>query len=536
MTRKQKWLLALLTVIAVALALTWATRRVMPTLGAHILPAGIKAKFGPNPSLTKVWADPKGHTLLMQYGMAAAGAVGLLLCGGLALWLQLGSKPQGGTYGQARWAERKELKALAAGGGVVFGRSRGDLIEKPPAAPGHVLTVGGTGTGKSRGSAIPTLLRWPGAALVIDLKRELWNRTAAARESRGPVYCFDPEMQDADSYDPVAQAGAVDGAMELARYLIPEPKSGDSFWARSAQGLLAAAAFEGAQTGQGLSEVATRLCETPAADLVAQLRGSQFREARLLSTLAADMPEKTLGGVISEMRSHLLTLATDSRIGRATDPRAMRRWDPSVLDGGATVYLRISERQIQQYRGLFTLMLSQVLRHLSSRPDGAPMPVLLLLDELPRLGQVSGLVESLATLRSRNVHMVLIIQSLGQLDAIYGRDERKVIADNCAYKLVLGATDPETQRYFSDLAGQRTVMSHNESTSGSAATLGGTPSNYGRSETGVPLLRPEEWARLTGFVLFSPGRYPAWLQPAWWDKDPELSKLVLDPPRSFRAG
>lgn len=46
---------------------------------------------------------------------------------------------------------------------------------------------------------------------------------------------------------------------------------------------------------------------------------------------------------------------------------------------------------------------------------------------------------------------------MAQLDMLYGSDRRKVIADNCRYKLVLSASDPETQRYFADLTGQQTV-------------------------------------------------------------------------------
>ena len=79
-------------------------------------------------------------------------------------------------------------------------------------------------------------------------------------------------------------------------------------------------------------------------------------------------------------------------------------------------------------------------------------PILVCLDEMPRLSAINGLTAALATLRSRNVHILGIVQSMAQLDAIYGREQRAVIADNCRYKYVLSATDPETQKYFSDLA------------------------------------------------------------------------------------
>lgn len=48
---------------------------------------------------------------------------------------------------------------------------------------------------------------------------------------------------------------------------------------------------------------------------------------------------------------------------------------------------------------------------------------------------------------------MLIIQSLAQLDSIYGKDTRKIITNNCNYKVVLKATEVETQEYFSKLVG-----------------------------------------------------------------------------------
>jgi type IV secretion system protein VirD4 len=68
------------------------------------------------------------------------------------------------------------------------------------------------------------------------------------------------------------------------------------------------------------------------------------------------------------------------------------------------------------------------------------------------LGKVEA-VNGLATLRSKKIIICLIVQSLAQLDAIYGRDQRKVIVDNSAYKTILNATDAETQEYFSRLVG-----------------------------------------------------------------------------------
>ena len=56
-----------------------------------------------------------------------------------------------------------------------------------------------------------------------------------------------------------------------------------------------------------------------------------------------------------------------------------------------------------------------------------------------------------------DVHVCLSIQSLAQLDRTYGEVERRIITDNCAYQIVLGTNDVETQKHYSDLCGTRLV-------------------------------------------------------------------------------
>ena len=94
-----------------------------------------------------------------------------------------------------------------------------------------------------------------------------------------------------------------------------------------------------------------------------------------------------------------------------------------------------------------------VLTHFEQRNETNAQPILFLLDEFPRLGKISAMLDGLATLRSKKISICLIIQSLAQLDTIYGQNERKVILDTCAYKAILGVTDADTQEYFSRLCG-----------------------------------------------------------------------------------
>lgn len=416
------------------------------------------------------------------------------------------------TYGKARFSLLEEvLKTGLHGAGIVFGKMGRKLITKPPKIEGHTLIVGGTGTGKSRGIVIPTLLKWQGSSIVMDIKGELSKITSDKRKQEGNnVYIFNPESEECDCYDPIKLCNTIDNAQELARTLIPLPEKGEPFWSQSAQAILSAFIFEGAVKGYKLSDIAEKLCTTPINELVEFCRNHELREVRILASISYDLPEKALGGVIGELKSKLITIATDNNIRRATQ-RA--DWTPETLEEGATIYLQVSEHMIEQYKDLWTVIISQVLRYLSKREERKEPPILIALDELPRLGEIKGLTNALATLRSRNVHILNVIQSMAQLDEIYGTNQRKIIADNCRFKFVLSATDPETQKYFSDLAGQKTAMAK-------GITVGsGIVPNLSKTEQGTPLIRPEEWANLEKPILFAPRLQPVPLELAFWDKE-----------------
>lgn len=417
-------------------------------------------------------------------------------------------KNQYQTFGKARFSYVEEvIKTGLKGAGIVFGKMGKKLITKPPEVEGHTLIVGGTGTGKSRGVVIPTLLIWEGSALVMDIKGELSNITSQRRKEFGKVYIFNPEGEG-DCYDPIKPCTTVDQAQDLARTLIPIPEKGEPFWAQSAQAILSAFVFEGAWKGLLLSDIAEKLCTTPIGELVEYCRNHEMREVRILASITYDLPEKTLGGVMGELKSKLITIATDQNIRNAT---MKSDWSAETLEDGATIYLRVSEHLLEQYKDLWTVIISQTLKYLSKRQERKNPPILLAIDEMPRLSKITGLINALATLRSRNVHIMGVIQSMAQLDSLYGKEERKVIADNCRFKLVLSATDPETQKYFSDLAGQQTALAK-------GITYGaGLVPNSSRNEQGTPLIRPEEWASLNQPILLAPNLQPVKVNLAFWD-------------------
>lgn len=76
-------------------------------------------------------------------------------------------------------------------GSFFFGKKGDSYVGKPQDCDGHILVVGGAGSGKSSCIAIPTLETWKGTIFAIDIKGELakyWNHIQRNRERKAKMF------------------------------------------------------------------------------------------------------------------------------------------------------------------------------------------------------------------------------------------------------------------------------------------------------------------------------------------------------------
>ena len=113
------------------------------------------------------------------------------------------------------------------------------------------------------------------------------------------------------------------------------------------------------------------------------------------------------------------------------------------------VYWRLTEQDIALLRPLSALFWTLLLHDLVAT-DGPP--VTLILDEFGNLGAHPALrARSIAVARGRRLHLVVVAQSLSQLEGVYGRGHARTIEDCCSAKVALGGgVDPETAQRFAD--------------------------------------------------------------------------------------
>lgn len=83
-----------------------------------------------------------------------------------------------------------------------------------------------------------------------------------------------------------------------------------------------------------------------------------------------------------------------------------------------------------------------------SRPDGRlKIPVRLYLDDFANLN-IPDIDKTISVIRSREISVSIAIQSITQLEGLYGRAKAMTIIDNCDHLLYLGGQSVETARFI----------------------------------------------------------------------------------------
>jgi hypothetical protein len=152
-----------------------------------------------------------------------------------------------GTY----WLTAGELKRTVFAPSdnpyaVTFGILEGTQTELVFAAEGSIMTIAPPGAGKTQCNVLPNLLRWPGPAVVLDVKGEIYDNTSAWRAANvGPVIKFSPlDPPKSARFNPLT--GIRSESMYLwedARFLAEMmivPKAKEPFWEDKAKEILTA--------------------------------------------------------------------------------------------------------------------------------------------------------------------------------------------------------------------------------------------------------------------------------------------------------
>ncbi|HBH95491.1 MAG TPA: hypothetical protein DDX91_07045 [Ruminococcaceae bacterium] len=357
-----------------------------------------------------------------------------------------------------------ELILNKASPGIALGYQKcepNSFIGIPQGTEGNMIVLGGTGSGKSTGICRPTIAAWKGPLCVTDIKGELSSSYQKLQQQGAvvrPFIKFDPMQENSPSYDPFfllskdGEENLVNNIWDIVVSIIPlSCNEKEPFWTQSEQSVFAAALHYYYKQGLDFIETLLIISDNSLIELIQSIAESNNKIAKMYIGELAKIKGETLSAIDRGLRNKLILFATNPFICRALSSKEKNRncfsWDDLET---SNIFLCIPEDKIEQFSSMVNLMYSQLIKHLERRPDKYSRegkmnsPVLILMDEFARFGKLSPISNAIATLRSKSVNICLVLQSLAQLDKVYGTDERRIILDNCQYYAILRVNDLDT--------------------------------------------------------------------------------------------
>ena len=441
------------------------------------------------------------------------------------------------SHGSARFASKKELRALEQTNGLLIGRNpeTGKLLFYD--GPAHLLTLAPTRAGKGVGTVIPNLLAAERSVLVVDPKGENARITWAAREDMGAVHVLDPfevSGRPSAAYNPLDRLSAdspdlSEDATSLADALVVDPASqvGDAHWNEEAKAFLGGlimfcvAHEEPARRNLGAVREYLTLPPDRMKALLELMQDSDAADglvARAANRFAGKA-EREAASVLSNAQRHTHFLDSP-RIAKC-----MARSDfqfSDLRDRITSVFLVLPPNRLDAYSRWLRLLVSQALQDIArdaeqmasvavsqraaqaspalSKAPAAPVArqkasdpplgaALFLLDEFAALGRLEAVERAMGLMAGYGLQLWPILQDMSQLRDLYGQRASTFVA-NAGVQQVFGVNDYETAKWLSQTMGQGTIGYQTESRkSGDMRTIG-------TSITGRDLLTPDEIMQL----------------------------------------
>ncbi len=482
---------------------------------------------------------------------ASGGFIAIAVAIGMSVWRAREAKNVA-TYGSARWAEKPEVKAagLLDPDGVVLGRYDREYLRHD--GPEHVLCFAPTRSGKGVGLVVPTLLTWPGSAIVHDIKGENWQLTSGFRARHGRVLLFDPTNPKSSAYNPLLEVRRgeweVRDVQNIADILVDPEGSLDkrNHWEKTSHSLLVGAILHVlyAEPDKTLAGVA-RFLSDPKRPVDSTLR-AMMETAHLgdagphpvIASAARELRNKSeneRSGVLSTAMS-FLGLYRDPVVAEVTRRSDWRISDIVGGDQPTTLYLVVPPSDINRTKPLMRLLLNQVGRRLTEdlQANTGRHRLLLMLDEFPALGRLDFFETALAFMAGYGLKSFLIAQSLNQIEKAYGPNNS--ILDNCHVRVSFATNDERTAKRVSDALGTATEMKAMKNYAGHRLSPWLGHLMVSRSETARQLLTPGEIMQLPPHeeIVMVAGIPPIRATKARYYEDARFRERVLSPPELQR--
>lgn len=388
-----------------------------------------------------------------------------------------------------RWARINEIKKVLTNksgiGGPMFLYKDGQKYIY--GKEGHTIALGVSGSGKTRRFMLPMLRSFIEAKesfIVPDPKGDLYENTAVYAEKSHKVYkidfrhifesmCWNPLCAPYELYasgDPVKKQVAIEMLDQLAHMLYSTDVK-DPFWPEQARDLFLGvcyALFENAEKEQvsmaGIHQFITKGDErfgggTYLKEFINHLPPES--NAALLLRSYATTASETAGGIRSSCLGPLNMFARSEGLVEMLGHDDLQI---NSLDGETptAIYIIIPD-ETPIYDRLAGVLISQLMGHYVRIAHDKyfgklPCRMNVCLEELGNIGSaIVNLDHLMSAGRSRNLRIQMILQSLSQLDDIYGESKASTITSNADVMIAFRVNHWQTLQELSKKCGEREI-------------------------------------------------------------------------------
>ena len=302
------------------------------------------------------------------------------------------------------------------------------------------------------------------AVMAVDIKPELTK--CSVDEDRDDIKIIKPASMDSkygfDAFYGLSQESSDDELKSrcqlIAKCCIPSLGGDNEYFSTSAQTLMTGFLCHSFRQGLTLGESMVKIKAISIKDHITEIiTDPQMRKhpkiVNLVKNFEGDSSD-SFKSIQTELIKDIEIFDRDSvRYCLDGNPNKVT---PQDLLNGNSVFIQIKDDVLDEYKTLLSLMLEICARkilHQSEESLRGQSPILFLIDEAGVV-KIPNLTEKyLATGRSKKLQIVLMCQSLMQLQHLYGKEGADTIVDCCKTVLILSNYNTEECKNFAERCG-----------------------------------------------------------------------------------
>lgn len=338
-----------------------------------------------------------------------------------------------------------------------------------------ILLAAPTRSGKGVAVVVPNLLNFADSVVVLDLKLENFRFTSLFRERNGQqVFLFAPfsedgithkwNMLDTISRDINLRVGDV---LSVGQSLYPsdsDPK--EKFWNDNARNLFLAFVLYLMETpelpctfGEVFRQSSGKgkpLKEHIESIIIDRSNGDKALSSECLDAFSRFLasPENTLGNIISTFNAPLLIFANPI-VDAATSSSDFDINE--VRKKRMSIYIGIQPNRLADAALLVNMLFSQLINlNTKQLPEDNPdlkYQCLLIMDEFTAIGKVGIIAKANSFIAGYNIRLLTIIQSVSQLESVYGEKDTRTLVTNHALQIMYPPREQKDANEYSEMLG-----------------------------------------------------------------------------------